>query len=120
MDDDYLIPTTYEEWRKRMEKIIKRQQKELVYYINRYLNADINLQGSGDIETLKKNLLSVIKKHYRELIIETLENILENTDLLNTVSMAKDEYVYFLSKDGTPYVKYVGVKVEKLKIGYVI
>lgn len=117
-DQDYLIETTYEEWRKRMEKIIQRQRKELIYYINQYLQAKIELDIQ-DTELLGK-LETILRNHYARSIRETLDNLLYNIDLLNTVSMNKDEYRFFLSPDGTPYVKYVGVKTKDRKYWYMI
>lgn len=117
-EDDYLIETTYEEWKKRMEAIIRRQKKELIYYINQYLHSKIEL-GIQDTELLGK-LETILRNHYARNIRETLDNLLYNIDLLNTVSMAKDEYRYFLSPEGTPYVKYVGVKIKDKKYWYMI
>ena len=118
-ENEWYYPIDYRTWRKVMLEVIERLERELNYYLQAYVSeTPVRTQD----ENLRKFVEEIKKKHYLEKIQSTLEAILENLDILNTVSLAPNEYLYYIDRYGTPTAIWVGrtLKRKMRKPSYIV
>lgn len=99
----------YEVWLKSMEEIIRKQISELKYYVRKYFEKPLII----DKRIIPDFYEKIKERYYSNKIKITLENIIENIDLVKTISKRKDQYIFCVDRYYTPLAIFVGKSLKK-------
>jgi len=110
-DSTYYYQITYEDFEKLMRKWIERGRYTVLFYMNMLANCReiINIPEEG----LKSAIGSYVCERYRRKLFESLEDLLDNMDMLYLVQSMKEDYVFYVDQYGTPTAFYLPEEFRK-------